>query len=124
MPMIEPRSCLAALAALALAGCGSSGPAPAASTHPASATAADTKAACALVTRVARYVISPRTTPAGYQALESLMRQQRWSAALAPKAHVVEADLLNAAAGSHPNNQNLIKDTAALVVACGTNLGG
>jgi hypothetical protein len=56
MPMIEPRSCLAALA---LVGCGSNGPAPAASTHPASATAADTKAACALVTRVARYVISP-----------------------------------------------------------------
>jgi hypothetical protein len=119
---------LALAAGLALASCGSGGPTPATSTHPASATtsatAADTAAACALVTRVARYIISPHTTPSGYQAEESLMRQQHWPPALAGRAHTVEADLLDAAAGSNPNSQALIKDTAALVVAYGSNLSG
>jgi hypothetical protein len=128
--MIEPRCCLAALAlaALALAGCGSSGPAPAASASPTSATptatptatGADMVAACKLASKVARYAISSRTTPAGYEALESLMREQRWPPALADKARAVEADLLGVAAGSRGSSDDLISDIAALAVAaCG-----
>jgi hypothetical protein len=122
MPITE-RSCLAALALAGCASSHSSPPArttpPAASTPASAAPTASTvysRAACTLAERIARYEISPGANPAGYQEFESLMRQQTWPPGVASMAHTVEGDLLDAAAGSKASSNDLISDTATLLV--------